>query len=466
LAANPTVSVIILNYNGEPHLEACLRSLEEMTFPRDRVEVIVADNASTDRSLDLVRSRFPRVHVREHTENLGFSSGNNRAAEGATGRYVAFLNNDTRVDPGWLEPLVETLDRHPDVVCAGSKVLSFDGDRVLFTGGSLNFAGFGFQTGLGDPLDDHGSDEPREILFATGCAMLARRDEFLRTGGFDDDYFAYYEDVDLGWRWWVLGHRVLLVPASVVHHKGDASFRHSASEAKQRLWNRNVLISMMKNYEEPNLRQFLPCALLLTIERALYFLDVEGGEHRQRVLAHFPDLRGDEAERLRAAVGIAHLQGIRDAILQLPETTRKRARIQQERRRSDAELFGRFDLRVDFEDQVNESSFHSMLARLLPWLSVNDLVDSVATDETGQRNLQRLEKAIASYQATMDEFGVELDRKSRAIDRLGNDLLRLTAELERLAPLEAELAAIKAKPWYRAVMATRRLRRLGRSDEA
>ena len=97
------------------------RSLEAMSFPKDRVETVLAANGSTDGSLDFVRERFPWVEIHEHGENLGFSAGNNRSAERARGRYVAFLNNDTRVDPGWLEPLVAVLDEQDDVICAGSR---------------------------------------------------------------------------------------------------------------------------------------------------------------------------------------------------------------------------------------------------------------------------------------------------------------------------------------------------------
>jgi len=457
---DPRVSIIILNYNGEPHLDACLGSLEAMTFPRSEVEILVADNASTDRSCTIVREGYPFATVLEHGENLGFSAGNNRAAERARGTYVAFLNNDTRVEPGWLEPLVEALDANADVVCAGSKVLSFDGSRVLYAGGEINFAGFGFQRGLGDARESHGSAAPAETLFATGCALLARRDAYLRTGGFDDDYFAYYEDVDLGWRWWVLGERVLYVPASVVYHKGDASFRHSPSEAKHFLWNRNVLYSMMKNYEDANLEVYLPAAILLTLERALYFLDVEGGEAKRRVLGHFPDLAPDEAERRREAVGLAHLRAIREAVLNVPRMARKRARIQGERRLSDAEIFRRFDLRLDFEDQVNEAGLTSLLARLLPWFSVRGLVDPAATEAPVQSHLQRLEGAVDTYRKSLDELEVELERKSAAIDQLGGDLRDLVAEIERLAPYETELRRIRSKRWYRAVMATQRF--LGR----
>ena len=102
----PRVSIVILNYNGREHLDACLTSIAAMTYPRDRLRVVVADNGSTDGSLEIVRARYPFAEIDAHGENLGFSAGNTRSAGKLDSEYVAFLNNDVRVDPGWLEPRV------------------------------------------------------------------------------------------------------------------------------------------------------------------------------------------------------------------------------------------------------------------------------------------------------------------------------------------------------------------------
>ncbi len=452
-----TVSLIILNYNGRELLQDCFESIGRMTFPRDRLEVILADNGSTDGSLEFVRERFPWVTIHAHGENLGFSAGNNRSARKADGRWVGFLNNDTRVDPGWLEPLVDALTENPDAICAGARVLDFSGKRLLYQGGDFNICGFGYLPGLNDPIDEHPIGETRETAFATGCAMLARREEFLATGGFDEEYFAYYEDVDLGWRWWVLGHRVLYVPASVVYHKVSASFQHSAIDAKQLLWNRNVLYTMLKNYEEPNLRKLFPVALLLTLERALYFLDVCGVGATTGVVARFPDLGDGIAEDQRRAVGIAHLHAVRDVILNLPVTLEKRAVIQRNRKASDEEVFRRLSLRVDVEGQVNALCQESIVSRLLPFLSLDDLVDEDRIDREFFRNLERLESDISLYRAASQTNAEELRVRGETIERLGSEMLEMNRELERLAPMAIELERLKKKKWYRAILAVQRL---------
>lgn len=452
-----TVSLIILNYNGKDLLEDCLQSIDRMTFPRDRLEVILADNGSTDGSLDFVRDRFPWVTIHAYDENLGFSAGNNRAVRQATGSYVGFLNNDTRVDPGWLEPLHDALRENPDAICAGARVLDFDGKRLLYQGGDFNICGFGYLPGLNDPVERHPIGATRETGFATGCAMLARREEFLATGGFDEDYFAYYEDVDLGWRWQVLGYRVLYVPASIVYHEGGASFQHSSSDSKHLLWNRNVLYTMLKNYEESHLRKLFPVALLLTLERALYFLDVKGIEATARVLAHFPGLDEEMAHEQRRAVGIAHLRAIQDVILKLPAMLEKRAEIQQHRKASDEEIFRRLSLRVDVEGQVNALRNESLIGRLLPFLSLDHLLDRDRVDRELLRNLERLESEISGYQSTCDGNAKELLLRGETIERQRVEIETMNKDLERLVPMEIEFERIKKKRWYRAIMAVRRI---------
>lgn len=456
------VAILILNYNGEDHLDACLQSIEAMTFPSERLDIVVADNASTDASLRICADRYPWARIIEHGENLGFSAGNTKAVEALDHDYVAFLNNDTRVDPGWLEPLVQCLDDHDDVVCAGSRVLDFEGERVLFAGSSMHFSGFGYQTGMGDPLDKHPGDAPaQETLFATGCAMLVRRKTYLETGGFDPEFFAYYEDVDLGWRWHVLGYRTMYVPSSVIYHKESASFKLSPTDRKQLLWNRNVLCAMFKNYEDEHLRKLLPVALLLTIERGMFFLEVSGEEATARVLSYFPDLESEVAHERRREVGIAHLRAVQEFVDRLPSMIEKRAKIQNRRRRSDADLFARFPVEIDYRDQVNEAVTRSALCRLAPMLDVADLWNADRLDAPLMTQMRKLEDAVLAYRERVDQLTSEIEARGEAIEEWRDQTLTLNEEITRLAPLEEELINIKSKRWYKAIMALRRLRGKG-----
>lgn len=459
MSAKPSVAIIILNYNGMEHLDECLRSIEAMTYPRESLRIIVADNGSTDGSLEHCAEHYPWAEIDAHNENLGFSAGNNRSAAKVDTDYVGFLNNDVRVDPGWLEPLIEALESSEDVICAGSHVLDFPGDRVLYAGGEMHFSGFGYQKGMGAPLDRFPTTgPPQETLFATGCAFVARREAYNRITGFDEDFFAYYEDVELGWRWWVLGYRVLYVPQSVIYHKGDASFQHAPSDRKQFMWNRNVLCAIFKNYEEEHLARILPVAILLTLERAMFFLDVSGLEPTARVLAHFPGLPVDEAHERRIEVGIAHLEAVQGFVDLLPLMTAKRDRIQKERKRSDAEILAKFPFELDYRDQVNEARTRSALCRLLPMLDVTGLWDAKRLDDPLLEQMRKLESAVESYQANVGDLHAELDRRGAAIEDWMGQTRDLNQEVARLLPLEAELAGIKSKSWYKAVMKLRGLR--------
>lgn len=262
----PNVTVLILNFNGRDDLVTCLESLAELTYPQERTEILVVDNGSTDGSADYVASHFPDVRLIRLPENVGFAKGNNVGVEAATGEYIALLNNDMRVDPEWLSALVDVIETDPDVAAVGSKILTWDGDDIDFVGGTVNFYGMGFQPQDKEALAD---GTIREVLFACGGAMLIKRDVFIDVGGFDEDYFAYFEDVDLGWRLWVLGHRVLLAPRSVTYHRGHTTGKKFATERRALLYERNALYTILKNYEEETLNRVLPVALLLTARRAV-----------------------------------------------------------------------------------------------------------------------------------------------------------------------------------------------------
>jgi GT2 family glycosyltransferase len=264
--------VIVLNWNGEEYLAECLASLRRQRYAGS-YQVVVVDNGSEDGSVRLVQRDFPEVQLVPSPVNLGFSAGNNLAARRLDTELLAFLNNDTRADPGWLEELVRAVMEAPDIAAAGGRILSWDGKRVDFVGGGATLTGFGLQFRFGEaPV----ADEPeRDMLFPCGGSMIVKRRPYLEVGGLDDDYFLFYEDVDLGWRLWLAGYRVRYAPRSVTYHYHHGSTRRFDEARLAVLYERNALYTIYKNYDDRHLAEVLPAALLLTAERAIALAGVD-----------------------------------------------------------------------------------------------------------------------------------------------------------------------------------------------
>ena len=287
----PSISVLVLNYNGLKHLGPCLRSLQELEYPSAKLELMLADNASNDGSVEFVQAQFPAVKIIRHPENYGFSKGNNLGAKEASGRLVAFLNTDMRVDRHWLIELVRPLLHDADVICAASKVLQWRGWRIDSAGTMMNILGYGYQEGRGAPPTAY--DHEKLILAPCGGAMLVDREVFLESGGFDEGYFAFYEDLDLGWRLWVLGYKVAYAPRAVVYHVHHGSWREVPDERKAVLYQRNAFSTMFKNYGEKNLSRILPVALLLYLRRAYLATEVDASNLRSEPVAVAPHLHAE-----------------------------------------------------------------------------------------------------------------------------------------------------------------------------
>ena len=295
----PSISVIVLNYNGLQHLEPCFSSLFALDYPSDRLELILADNASTDGSREFMQEHFPQVRVLAMPHNYGFSKGNNLGAEQARGQFVAFLNNDMRVDRQWLIELVQPLLRTPDVICAGSKILSWNGEYIDFAGSAANMLGYGLQEGWGEPPEAFG--EEKLILAPCGGAMLIDRQVFLDCGGFDEDYFSFYEDLDLGWRLWLWGYKVIFVSRAIAYHVHHGSWGQVPNVKMVLLHQRNAFSTMFKNYDDETLRRILPVALLLYLRRAYLAADVNAAAFRSEPIEVAPHLHV-EASRAKPPV--------------------------------------------------------------------------------------------------------------------------------------------------------------------
>jgi GT2 family glycosyltransferase len=265
----PAVSVIVVNWNGKHLLGPCLKALARQTFTD--FETVVVDNGSSDGSAAWLAEAHPEVRLIALDGNLGFAGGNNAGIRATSGEFVALLNNDTEVEPGWLEALVTCLRRHPDVAACDSKVFFHgSGDLLWSQGADYAVSGAVIQRGFRQP--DRGLDagDRREVFIAVACAALYRRQALDQVGLFDEDYFIGYEDVDLSFRLHAAGWRILNVSGAVVQHHVSASTKVN-SDFYVYWGQRNVLDTYVKNMPAGLLWKYLPLHLLYTAGSAAYF---------------------------------------------------------------------------------------------------------------------------------------------------------------------------------------------------
>ncbi|MBO5831621.1 MAG: glycosyltransferase family 2 protein [Alistipes sp.] len=243
------LSVVILNWNGRKHLERFLPSVVEHT--RGEAEVIVADNGSTDDSLQWLRLNYPEVRTIVLDRNYGFAGGYNRALEQVDSEYVVLLNSDVEVTAGWWQPLVELLDNEKDVAAVAPKLRSVEHPEEFeyagASGGFVDYLGYPFCRGriLSTVEHDEGQyDDRRDIFWASGAALCCRLDVYKELGGLDEDFFAHMEEIDLQWRMQLAGWRIMVEPRSVVYHLGGGTL--PVSSRKVFLNHRNNLAMLFK----------------------------------------------------------------------------------------------------------------------------------------------------------------------------------------------------------------------------
>ena len=217
---SPLISVVILNWNGGRLVEECLISLQTQTY--HPLETIVVDNASTDGSADLIKTKFPDVKLIVNERNLGFGDGNNVGIQASQGRYVMILNNDTRLDPHCIEELKRSIEKEKRYGASASKIL-LDGDENLLDAAGISICKDGLSIGRGrlESADRYQVEE--EVFFASGCVSLFRREMLDDIGLFDEDFFAYADDTDMGWRARLAGWRCIYNPKAIVYHSHSAS---------------------------------------------------------------------------------------------------------------------------------------------------------------------------------------------------------------------------------------------------
>ena len=332
-----TVSVVLVNYRGAEDTIECLRAFDAVAWPRERLELIVVDNDSGDGSVDRIRAAVPSALVVDAGSNTGFAGGCNLGVAHASGEYVGFINNDARPHPGWIAEAVAAFEAEPAVGSIASKVLDWDGALVDYVDGSMTWFGMGYKREVEKP-DSPLFDEPKDVLFGTGAAMFVRTALYREVGGFDERFFMFYEDVDLGWRLNLLGHRVRYVPASIAYHKHHVTMKKFGNFRESYLLERNALLAMYKNYDDASLARALPAAMALSVRRSVARTGLDATVLDLQLSPGGDDVGTVEVPKMALTGPLA----IDYFVEQLPSLIESRRQLQAARRRSDRDLFPLF----------------------------------------------------------------------------------------------------------------------------
>lgn len=296
-AALPFFSVVIANYNGERHLRTCLEALRRQTFAD--FEVIVADDASSDGSLALVESEFPEVRLVLNRENQGFAATCNTGAAASKGHFIIMLNNDTEPDATWLEELAQVIVANPQAGAVASKLLLFDQRTRLHTAGdALNIDGTPSNLGAWQ-TDDGRYDDGAQIFSACGGAAAYRREVWEALGGFDEEFWMYMEDVDLGFRARLAGFETVFAPKAKVYHHVSAS---GGDVLASYYVGRNSIWLIAKNMPPGLLRKNFARIVLAQLLVAIDALrNVRGEAARERLRGQWAGIRGLRAQLAKRA---------------------------------------------------------------------------------------------------------------------------------------------------------------------
>ena len=234
------VSIIIVNYNGRHHLEECLKSLMQVTYKK--FEVILVDNNSTDGSIEFVKNNHPSIKIKKLDKNYGFAEPNNIGAKIAKGDFLLFLNNDTTVNPNFIQEMVNVFNQDSKIAISQSLLLKTNGE-IESSGDFIDTLGRAY-------MSKEKVTKVKEILSARGACMLIRKNIFWELEGFDKNFFASFEDIDLSWRAWIWGYKIVLVPNSIVYHAGGQTVQLLTLEIKFH-GVKNTLVLSLTNFEDP-----------------------------------------------------------------------------------------------------------------------------------------------------------------------------------------------------------------------
>lgn len=316
----PQCKVIIVNWNSWDVLVRCLDKLEFQTYKN--FKVLVVDNGSSHAAPDELPSRYPRATFLYNQGNIGFAAANNQGIKPiADSEWIALLNPDAFPEPGWLESLINAAEKNPDYSAFGSRQLIAGNDDFLDGDGDIyHVSGLVWRDGFGRRATDTGN-EPREIFSPCAAAALYRSEAIRSIGGFDEDFFCYIEDIDLGFRLRLMGHRCMLVPDAVVHHIGSAASGGQHSDFATYHGHRNLVWTFVKNMPGILFWLLLPLHLSLNLATVVLFT-----------------MRGRGGVIWRAK---------HDAWLGIPKMWRKRQYIQKTRVASIGEIWRQLDKRMN-----------------------------------------------------------------------------------------------------------------------
>ncbi|MCL1870982.1 MAG: glycosyltransferase [Promicromonosporaceae bacterium] len=332
------VSVVLVNYKGADDTITCLKYFDEVDWPADRLELIVVDNDSQDGSAEKIREAVPAAKVIESGGNLGFAGGCNLGVAHASGEWVGFINNDARPGEGWIRAAVEAMEADPTIGSVASKVLDWDGNLVDYVDGSLTWYGMGYKREAEWP-DSAEYDVAKDVLFGTGAAMFVPTEVYREVGGFDERFFMFYEDVDLGWRLNLLGWRVRYVPGSVAYHKHHVTMKKFGNYRESYLLERNALLSMYKNLDDESLAKALAPAMALAVRRSVARTGTDAAMLDLQKRPGGDDVGTVEVQKMALTGPLAVDYFVEQITTGLHEV---RQELQAHRRRSDRELFPLF----------------------------------------------------------------------------------------------------------------------------
>ncbi len=311
MKAVPLISVLIVNWNGEKWLKNCLDSLKAQTYKN--YEIIFIDNASTDGSVNFVKQHHPDIKLIQNDENVGFAGGNNIGYKHSEGQYILLLNNDTIVEPGFLNKILMAFEKIPNLGSVQAKLVLMDDRKKLDVAGSYwTDTGFLYHYGFGKNESLEKYNKPMPFFSNKGAAMLISRTAIERVGLFDDDFWCYYEETDFCHRLWLAGYECWYWPGATVFHAMGGTSLAFKNDFIQYHNFKNKLLSFIKNFEYHTLLWLLP----------VFLLEVVG-------LASFWLLKG----KFKHAVSI--MNAISWNIHHLPQTLKKRKSVQDLRQVSD-----------------------------------------------------------------------------------------------------------------------------------
>jgi len=401
-SSNFEVAVLLVSWNGKKHLESCLAHLRQQTDPGCPWQICIFDNGSRDGTQEWLHANYPEVTLICSDRNLGFAEGVNRLVQAVKSSAIVLLNNDTAPRPDWLAQLVAALRQAPeDVAGIGGMALDWEGEHLDFAGGAMTFDGHAFQLGTGKPINQ--AKIPKSgspLLFANGANVIFRREAFLRAGAFDREFFAYYEDVDLGWRLWAQGKRILFEPGAVIHHRSQATSHRLGMFNRGLLYERNAFLNAYKNFDEEHWRALMPAILMTLMHRTQSLLESrnpggktlseipflpdadppKGWRKRQRQIAAFlGDSQWPGAGTLRKLAAsirsrlpffmaethlndpwtVSQLRAVHSVFELLTLYSERRESVQTKRIRSDRAIFEQFPLHIVPTYPGDESFFNS-----------------------------------------------------------------------------------------------------------